>query len=287
MKPGIFVYHAPQTVQEALTLLAEVAPLDGRVLAGGQSLVPAMALRLAMPSHLVDINNIADLRELREESGVLSIGACVRHAAFHQEVATGPLGPLLSEVVRHIAHYPIRTRGTFCGSVANADPASEWALVCAVLGAQMVARSAKASRKIPAAAFFKGLMTTALESDEILVAVELPLLSADTHCGFYEFNRRAGDFAMAMSVASYRLKKGVIVGAQVGVGGVESHPRRLAKVEAALEGRAPSHEVFSAAADIAVQEMDPIDGDAAVADYKRGLAGTAVRRALEAVQKKS
>src|SRR6266545_789619 len=142
MKPAPFQYHALRTIDEALALLAEVAPHDGRVLAGGQSLVPMMAFRLARPAHLVDINGVEALRRLAMEGDRLCIGACVRHAAFHRPIVDRPLGKLLSTVVRHIAHYPIRTRGTFCGSVAHADPAAEWCMVAAALGAEMVARSA-------------------------------------------------------------------------------------------------------------------------------------------------
>src|SRR5438552_2528940 len=141
MKPAPFSYHAPKTVDEAVRLLAQVAPDDGRVLAGGQSLVPIMAFRLARPAHLVDINGIEALRGLASAAGKLAIGACVRHAAFYPPSAEGPLGKLLSTVVRHIGHHPIRTRGTFCGSLAHADPASEWCLVAVTLGAEMIARS--------------------------------------------------------------------------------------------------------------------------------------------------
>src|SRR6185369_1719926 len=198
MKPAPFRYHAPKTIEEAVETLAEVAGDDGRVLAGGQSLVPIMAFRLAKPAHLVDINGVEALRRLAVDGNKLSIGACVRHAAFHKPVVDGPLGRLLAKVVRHIAHYPIRTRGTFCGSIAHADPASEWCLVAAALDAEMVARSAGGTRTIPAQEFFRGIMTTALNEDELLTEVRLPILPADSHCGFYEFNRRAGDFAIAM-----------------------------------------------------------------------------------------
>ncbi len=194
MKPASFRYHAPKTIEEALAMLAEYAPDDGRVLAGGQSLVPTMAFRLARPHHLVDINGIEALRRLAVEDGKLVIGAGVRHQAFHRPVVEGPLGALLSAVMRHIAHYPIRTRGTFCGSLAHADPASEWCLVAATLGAEMAARSARGARIIAAADYFQGIMTTALEADELLAEVRLPILPAETRAGFYEFNRRAGDF---------------------------------------------------------------------------------------------
>src|SRR5436190_6270025 len=186
MKPARFRYHAPKTIEEALDTLAEVAPEDGRVLAGGQSLVPIMAFRLAKPAHLVDINGVEALRRLAIDGDRLSIGACVRHAAFHRPVVDGTLGRLLASVVRHIAHYPIRTRGTFCGSLANADPASEWCLVVATLDGQMMAQSAHGTRTIAANDYFKGMMATALAPDELLAAVRLPVLPTDTHYGFYE-----------------------------------------------------------------------------------------------------
>src|SRR6266576_4435388 len=189
MKPARFRYHAPKTIEEALDTLAEVAGDDGRVLAGGQSLVPIMAFRLAKPAHLVDINGVEALRRLAIDGDRLSIGACVRHAAFHKPVVDGPLGRLLSAVVRHIAHYPIRTRGTFCGSIAHADPASEWCLVAATLGAEMIARSQRGQRIIAADDFFQGIMTTALAEDEILTAVRLPIIADQTRFGFVEFNR--------------------------------------------------------------------------------------------------
>ena len=146
MKPAPFVHHAPKTLDEALKILAEVAPKDGRVLAGGQSLVPIMAFRLAKPAHLVDINDVAGLDKIASDGKMLSIGACVRHAAFHKPVTGNPLGQLLTFVARHIAHYPIRMRGTFCGSLAHADPSSEWCLVAATLDATLVARSVRGNR---------------------------------------------------------------------------------------------------------------------------------------------
>ena len=133
MKPAPFAYHRPTTLDETVRLLAELAPRDGRVLAGGQSLVPMMAFRLARPAHLIDINAVAGLDALAVRDGALRIGACVRHAEFHRPVDEGPLGTMLASIVRHIAHYPIRMRGTFCGSLAHADPAAEWCVVAATL----------------------------------------------------------------------------------------------------------------------------------------------------------
>jgi carbon-monoxide dehydrogenase medium subunit len=281
MKPAAFRYHAPKSIEEALAMLAEYAPDDGRVLAGGQSLVPTMAFRLARPHHLVDINGIASLRRLVVEDGKLVIGAGVRHQAFHSPVVGGPLGTLLSRVMRHIAHYPIRTRGTFCGSVAHADPASEWCLAAATLGAEMVARSARGTRMIAAADFFLGIMTTALEPDELLAEVRLPLLSADTRTGFYEFNRRAGDFAMGMALVTFRLADGVIADPRVGVGGAETHPRRIVAAEALLAGRAPAPDVFRAAGEAGSAAIDPLTDTQTNAEYRRDLVATVTRRALE------
>src|SRR5262249_30981691 len=159
-------------------------------------------------------------------------------------VVDGPLGALLSAVMHNIAHYPIRTRGTFCGSVAHADPASEWCLTAATLGAEMVARSARGTRLIAAEDHFQGIMTTALEPDELLSEVRLPLPSADTRFGFYEFNRRAGDFALGMALVTFRLENGVIVEPRIGVGGAEPHARRIGEAEALLTGRAPDDTAF-------------------------------------------
>jgi len=281
MKPAPFQYHAPTTIDEAVRTLAEVAGEDGRVLAGGQSLVPIMAFRLARPGHLVDINGVAALRRLAVDGDRLSIGACVRHAAFHKPVVDGPLGRLLATVVRHIAHYPIRTRGTFCGSIAHADPASEWCVVAAALDADMIARRAGGTRTIPAQDFFRGIMTTALDEDEILVEVRLPILPADTRFGFYEFNRRAGDFALAMALVTYRVEDGMISAARVAVGGVESQPRRIAQAEQALAGRPPDRAAFEAAAAAVAAAVDPLDDATTSASYRRDLANTVTRRALE------
>jgi aerobic carbon-monoxide dehydrogenase medium subunit len=281
MKPAPFQYHAPRTIDEAVALLAEVAPQDGRVLAGGQSLVPIMAFRLARPAHLVDINGVEALRRLAVENERLCIGACVRHAAFHRPVVDGPLGKLLATVVRHIAHYPIRTRGTFCGSVAHADPASEWCTVAAALGAEMVARSTGGTRVIPAHEFFAGIMTTTLKEDELLTEVRLPLLPSDTRFGFYEFNRRAGDFAIAMALATYRVRDGKISEPRIAVGGAEPSPRRIADAEQALAGRAPGADSFTAAGDRAAAAVDPMEDATTSAEYRRDLVRTVTRRALE------
>jgi aerobic carbon-monoxide dehydrogenase medium subunit len=281
MKPAAFRYHAPKTVEEAVAMLAEYAPDDGRVLAGGQSLVPTMAFRLARPHHLIDINGIAALDRIAVEDGRLIIGAGVRHQAFRRPVVAGPLGELLSTVMHHIAHYPIRTRGTFCGSVAHADPASEWCLVAATLGAEMVARSTRGVRFIAAEDYFQGIMTTALEPDELLAEVRLPLLPAATRWGFYEFNRRAGDFALGMALVAYDVANGAITAPRVGVGGAEAHPRRIAEAEAQLAGAPPGAAAFTAAGAAAAAAIDPLTDAQTDAIYRRELVAVVTRRALE------
>ena len=281
MKPAPFVRHVPKTLDEALAILAEVAPQDGRVLAGGQSLVPIMAFRMARPAHLVDINEVEGLDKIASDGKTLSIGARVRHAAFHKPVIDNPLGRLLTTVVRHIAHYPIRTRGTFCGSLAHADPSSEWCLVAATLDATMIAKSTRGERAIAAKDYFEGIMATALAEDELLAEVRLPLLSADSKFGFNEFNRRAGDFAMAAALTTYRLQDGKIVDAHVGVGGAEARPRRIAEAEAALNDHAPGDAAFRAAAEAASQAVDPLEDHQTDAAYRRDLVRAVVRRALE------
>ena len=260
---------------------SQVAADDGRILAGGQSLVPTMAFRLARPAHLVDINGIKALAELKAGAESLSIGACVRHSAFHRPVVDGPLGNLLSAVVRHIGHYPIRTRGTFCGSLAHADPASEWCLVATALGGEMVAKSARSTRTIAAENFFAGMMSTALEDDELLAETQLPALPADARFGFCEFSRRAGDFALAMTLVTYRLQEGLMREARVGIGGVEARPRRVSDAEAVLEGKPPAAETFRAAAEAAADVVKPIEDLITSAAYRRDLVRALTRRALE------
>jgi carbon-monoxide dehydrogenase medium subunit len=281
MKAAPFNYHAPRSVDEAVEMLSAFAPEDGRILAGGQSLVPTMAFRMSRPGHLIDINEVAGIDRLGLERDSLSIGACVRHAAFHRSPVAGPLGALLTSVVGHIAHLPIRTRGTFCGSIAHADPASEWCLVAVTLGAEMEARSVRGRRSIAADGFFLGIMTTDLAEDELLTEVRLPIPAAGTQFGFYEFSRRAGDYALAMALVSFSIVNGVMTQPRVGIGGAEAAPRRIAVAEAALDGRPPGEGAFRAAAAAAAEAVDPLEDIQADAPFRRDLVATVTRRALE------
>jgi len=281
MKAAAFEYYAPRTLSEATELLARYVGNDARVLAGGQSLLPAMAFRVATPAHLIDINNIGELGSLTVDQGHLVVRACVRHKAFEQTHDYGALGRLLARVVREIAHYPIRTRGTMCGSLVHADPSSEWCLVAATLDAEFTALSSGGRRVIQSADWFQGLMTTALQPDELLFEVRFPLLPEGTLAGFQEFSRRAGDFALAMALVTFRLESGLIADPRVGIGGVEATPRRLAEVERALVGRQPTAKTYAHAAASAETALDPLTDVRYDAEYRRDLACTMIRRALD------
>ncbi len=280
MKPAPFDYHAPRSVAEVVSLLARHGD-DARILAGGQSLVPAMNFRLARPSRLIDINRVTELDFLAVEDGVLRIGALARHSAFESTVTEGPLGALLATVARHIGHLPIRVRGTFVGSLAHADPAAEWCLLAATLDAEIVARRGAGERRIPAADFFRAAFTTALGPDEFVTEVRLRLLGADSRAGFAEFARRAGDFAIAMALAVVRLEDDRIAESRIGIGGATSRPARISAAEEALLGRAAGPRAFAEAADAVAAAIDPVEDIHGSAAYRRDLARAMTRRALE------
>ena len=280
MKPAAFVYHAPHSLDEALALLAEHGD-EGKLLAGGQSLVPAMNFRLARPAVLIDINRIAALDFLTGQDDWLRIGALTRHVAFERPVAAGPLGALLPQVARHVAHLPIRVRGTFAGSLAHADPAAEWSLVATTLGAEIVARSSAGERTLAADGFFRTAFTTALRPDELITEVRLPQLGDAWRCGFMEFSRRKGDFALAMALAALRLEGDRIAEARIGVGGAEHRPRRIEAAERMLVGATTSAKILAEAAAAAAAALEPVEDIHASAEYRRDLAEVMTRRALE------
>jgi carbon-monoxide dehydrogenase medium subunit len=279
MKPAAFRYFAPRTVDHALDLLAEHGE-DGKILAGGQSLVPAMNFRLARPEALIDINRIEALDYVREEEGALRIGALARHARFETPVASGGLGAFLPRVARHIAHLPIRSRGTFCGSLAHADPASEWCLVAATLDAELVIASRRGKRTLRPDAYFAGALTTALEPDELLTELCLPLLDSSWRTGFAEFSRRAGDYALAMCAAFLRIDAGRIVDARLGVGGAADRPSRIAPAEALLIGSDGGGESRREAGRLAAEAIEPLEDVQASAEFRRHLVQAMVERAL-------
>jgi aerobic carbon-monoxide dehydrogenase medium subunit len=280
MKPAAFFYFAPGNLAEALEILQSSGP-ECRVLAGGQSLVPAMNFRLARPEALVDINRISGLSDISTIDGHLTIGALARHARFEQPVTDGPLGALLPKIARHIAHLPIRLRGTFAGSIAHADPASEWCTLAIGLDAEIVARSTSAIRTIPANEFFKSIFTTDLHQGEMIVEVRLPHLGNNWHCGFEEFSRRAGDFAIVSALACLRIDSGKISEARIALGGVVSRPVRSREAESILAGQRPDDELFREAARRASGEFEPLGDIHGSAEYKNDLVSVMLRRALE------
>jgi aerobic carbon-monoxide dehydrogenase medium subunit len=281
LKPAPFTYHRPTNIDEAVRLLAEVADSDGRVIAGGQSLAPMMAFRVARPQHLVDINEIDALDVLAVEGDILRIGARVRHARFAPGAIAGATGELFAKVMPNIANYSVRSRGTFCGSLAHADPASEWCALATLLDAQIVARSVRGERRIPIADYFDGAMSTILAPDEIVTEAQLPLLQEGTRTGFNEFSRRKGDFAIAMAIVAFRIENGAIIEPRVSIGGAEAFPRRIAQAERALEGAAPDAAAFARAAEAAALAIDPMEDAMTDAAYRRDVARAVTRRALE------
>ncbi len=281
MKSAAFTHHLPGTIAEAVALLAQVAPEGGRVIAGGQTLVAIMALRLAQPPHLIDINGIPGLDRVSVAGGELQIGALVRHAAMQRLPPGTPGAALLARVAGHIAHLPIRNRGTVCGSLAYADPAAEWCTVLATLGGSVVAHSLQGERIIPASDYFQGVMTTALAEDELIVQARLTAPLPGTRSGFQEISRRAGDYAMSMALVTWRLEDGRIAAPRIGVGGAEPIPRRLPGAEAALLGEPPTDAIFRRAADQAAAEIDPMTDGQVDEGLRRDLVRAMTRRALE------
>jgi carbon-monoxide dehydrogenase medium subunit len=280
MKPVSFKYFAPRTVDDALDLLAMHGE-EGKILAGGQSLVPAMNFRLARPASLIDINRIDALDYVREEGGELRIGALTRHARFEAPVTGGALSAFLPRVARHIGHLPIRYRGTFCGSIAHADPASEWCLLAATLDAELVIVSRRGQRSVRPNEYFVGALSTTLEPDELLTEIRLSLLDDGWRTGFAEFSRRAGDYALAMCAAFLRFEDGRIVEARIGVGGATDRPLRIAAAEAVLTGTDGGPSIVREAGKIAAETIEPLEDIQASAGYRRDLVRAMVGRALD------
>jgi aerobic carbon-monoxide dehydrogenase medium subunit len=279
MKPAPFVYHRPTSLSEMLELLDEHGG-DAKILAGGQSLVAAMNFRLARPSMLIDANRIADISTIKVDSDHLVIGALTRHATFHEPVVDHPIGHLLSRVVRFIAHYPIRQRGTFGGSLCHADPASEWCLASTVLDAEMLIESRAGKRRVPAKDFFKGTFTTALKPNELLTHIRLPLGNPAAKGGFYEFSRRAGDFALAMALVTLECDGSRIKAARLGLGGIADRPVRLASLEAKLAGQQADEATFKAIAAEASSSITPSSDIHGSAEYRKDLIKAVLSRAL-------
>ena len=275
-----FDYHAPATVAEALSALAALGD-DAKVLAGGQSLVPMLTLRLVRPAAIVDIYGLDELRVVRLDGRTLEIGALVRHRALEQAEGALASCPLLSEAAALIGNVRVRTMGTIGGSLAHADPAAELPAVVRALDGVLVARGPNGDRAIPAAEFFTGLLSTSLQPGELLAAVRLPLPDGRAGYAVEEFTRRAGDFAIVAAFAAVELDGlGRTSRARVAVAGAGPAPVRLAKLEAALAGVEPSERVFRQAVKDQPLEIEPGDDVHASADYRRHLTRVLTVRAL-------
>jgi len=281
MKPPIFDYYAPDTLDEALTLLAEHGE-EARPLAGGQSLVPAMNFRLAQPAILVDLNRISTLFGIREgNNGGLYIGAMTRQRTVERSALVATHAPLIAETMPHIAHSQIRHRGTFGGSLAHADPASELPAVAIALGMNMRAQSIRGERWIPASDFFLGLFETDLEADELLTELFIPPLPARTGSAFDEVARRHGDYAMAGATAVVTLAKdGTIANSKLLFFSIDDAPVEATSAAAILQGEQPTTELIRAAAEAIDDDIDPIGDIHATAAYRRHLAKVLARRTL-------
>lgn len=277
MKPASFEYFAPRSLDEALTLLAESD--QPKVLAGGQSLVPAMNFRLARPSTLIDVNQLPGLDQVTVLEDQVRIGALTRHRRFESPLVSGPLGRLLPVMAHHVGHLPIRVRGTFGGSLAHADPSAEWCLLARTVDATIVAMSRAGERLIAATDFFETVFTTTLGPDELLTEVRIPLLGDRHLVGFSEFSRRAGDFALVMVVVVAEVEEGVVISAKVGAGGVSDVPVRLHAAENAMVGGPWESRVWDAVAEAARAEVEPFEDIHASAEYRRDLVAALVRRA--------
>ena len=281
MKPPIFEYHRPDTLDEALRLLAERE--DAKPLAGGQSLIPAMNFRLAAPAALVDLGRLSELRGIAESgNGGLQLGALTTHASVEKSELVAARAPLLAETMPFIAHPQIRNRGTVGGSLAHADPAAELPAVVLALEAMLVLRSATAERRVPAQEFFTGLFATALEPGELVTAVELPALAARSGWAFEEMARRHGDFALVGVATVLSLDAGGnCADARIALLSVGDGPILARRAMAALEGQAPTAETFRSAAELAATEdIDPPGDLHASAAYRRQLTRVLVRRGL-------
>lgn len=280
MKTVSFVYHAPETIEEAVALKGEGGD-DAKILAGGQSLVPSMNFRLARPSVLIDINHIGGKHDPVIDGNSLAISPLTRHARFETDLDLGPTGQLLTSACGHIGHAVIRNRGTFLGSIAHADPAAEWSVVALALDADLHARSSSRERVIPSSEFFQGPYMTALQDDEILVKATIPLLPPEVRTAFLEFSRRAGDFALVCVGVVGTVDNGRMSDVRIALGGVSTRPLRVPNVEESLNGVTPSGSAFDEAGKEASQAVRVIGDIHGSADYRRDLVAVFVRRALE------
>jgi carbon-monoxide dehydrogenase medium subunit len=279
--PAPFDYSAPTSVDEATALLAEAG--DGaRVLAGGQSLLPMMKFRLAMPAQLVDINRIPGLDSVDPVDGRLRIGALVRHADVVGNREVADASPLMAAAAPWIADPLVRNRGTVCGSVAHCDPEGDWNSVMLALGANVIARSAQGERTIPIEEFIVDYFTNSLQSGEMVTAVEVPRVDARTGGAYMKLERKVGDYATVGVATHLRLDGGEITEAGIGLTSVGPHNIKAHEAEALLVGESPSDDLFAEAGRAAAAAADPSGDVRGPAEYKRAVVAAYVHRGLKA-----
>lgn len=279
MKPAPFQYHAPTTVDEALALLAEHGD-DARVLAGGQSLVALMAVRLSRTEHLVDLNAITEMAEVGVANGSLSLGSMVRQRTIEHDPAIAQAVPLLARAAPWIGHFQIRNQGTLGGSLAHADPAAELPAVALALDAQMEIRSVGQSRSVDADDFFEGLFSTCIESGEMLTTTTFPTRQPGEGFAINEVARRHGDFALVGTAARVAVDKGgAVTSSAIAMFGVGTTPQRMPATELALVGADQSADL-NEIAQVSTTELDPFDDLHASASYRKRVGAVTVRQAL-------
>jgi len=279
MKAPDFRYLKPKTLEECLSLLAEHGD-TAQVLAGGQSLMPLLNLRLAAPAVLIDINDLEALRGIHETDAGISIGATERHEHIAMSPVVRRRLPLLAEAAPHIAHVAIRTRGTIGGSVALADPAAEWPACCLALGARIELASVRGRREVLAEDYFQGLYTTARAPEELVSAIHFPAPAVGHIHAFHEISRRRGDFAIVGLALAARRNDAALHGVRLALFGVADRPILATAAMTAIEGHALDAHVSAAAREALVAELAPPDDPAYPADYKRRVAGVLLARAL-------
>lgn len=278
MKPALFEYVAPHSIEEALEALA--SDDMARPLAGGQSLIPTMNFRIAAPSRLVDLARIDALKGCAVEGDVIRVGAMTRQRDLERDEAVQRANPLIAEVLGNVAHIVIRNRGTVGGSIAHADAAAELPCMLLATGGSVVARRAGGERTIAADDLFLFHMTTALEAGELLTEVRIPALPPSTGYAFQEVARRHGDYALAGVCALVTIKDGVCSAVRLAACGVASKPTRLADAEAALLGAAPDGDALASAAESARAYATASDDRQASGEYRKDLVAALVRRTV-------
>jgi carbon-monoxide dehydrogenase medium subunit len=286
VKPAPFAYHRPQSLAEALQLLTELGN-DARPLAGGQSLVPMMNMRVARPEHLIDLNDLAELGFVREQDGAVEIGAMTRHRAIEHSELLARLFPMLSAVVRTIGHDAIRERGTVGGSLALADPSAQWPLLAVLLNARIDLAARDGSRSVGAGDFFTGVFATAAAPSELVVAVSLPRLPAGEGWGYRAFTRRHGDFAIVAAAATVTLdRENRVDRLRLALSGVGDRPIRVDVVGEAIHGRMPDKATFAEFGRAAAAAVTPHDDAVASAAFRRDLvAAMSVGAAADAIER--